>query len=185
MNESTHEPREVKILFTGPPGAGKTTAIGALSDFEPITTDAVASDEASLGKEMTTVGLDYGEVQVDESLVLRLYGTPGQRRFAHMWQILAQGALGFIILVDNSRRLPLSDLSIYLDSFKSYIADTAAVIAITRSDISPQPDIDAYYKFLHERGEMYPILTADVRRKEDVLLLVDALLTCLEMKETE
>jgi signal recognition particle receptor subunit beta len=174
---------EAKILFTGPVGAGNTTAIKALSDFEPITTDVVASDETSLVKETTTVGMDYGEVQIDEHLVLRLYGTPGQRRFAHMWSLLAEGALGFIILVDNSRRLPLSDLSIYLDSFKTYIAKTAAVIAITRSDLAPQPDMEAYYTFLRDRGEMYPVMTADVRRKEDVLMLVDTLLTCLELKD--
>lgn len=173
---------EAKIVFIGPVGAGKTTAIRALSDFEPISTDVVASDETALTKETTTVGMDYGELQIDDTLVLRLYGTPGQRRFSHMWSILSQGALGFIILVDNSRRLPMSDLGVYLDNFQPYIAESGAVIAVTRTDIAAQPDLDAYHKFLKDRGEMYPIMTADVRRKEDVLLLLDTLLTGLELK---
>ena len=172
---------EAKIIFIGPVGAGKTTAIRAISDFEPISTEVVASDETSLIKETTTVGMDYGEIEIDETLVLRLYGTPGQRRFAHMWDILAQGALGFIILVDNSRRLPLSDLGMYLDNFKPYIATSAAVIAVTRTDLAPQPDLHAYHKFLQERGETYPVMTADARQKDDVLTLVDTLLTCLEL----
>ena len=67
---------EAKILFTGPPGAGKTTAIGMISEIPVITTEAVASDETALLKETTTVGMDYGELQIDESLILRLYGTP-------------------------------------------------------------------------------------------------------------
>lgn len=67
---------EVKIIFTGTVGAGKTTAINAISEIKTISTEAVATDETAQRKETTTVGMDYGEVTVDEGLVLRLYGTP-------------------------------------------------------------------------------------------------------------
>ena len=177
MNQMT----EVKIVFTGTVGAGKTTAINAISEIATVTTEAIASDETALRKETTTVGMDYGEIEIDQGLVLRLYGTPGQRRFRHMWEILAKGALGFVILVDNSRPLPLSDLSIYLDNFKPYMEESGAVIGVTRTDVSPEPAIDAYYQFLKDRGEMYPVMTADVRCKENVLMLLDALFSSLEM----
>jgi signal recognition particle receptor subunit beta len=173
---------EVKIIFTGTMGAGKTTAINAISEIKTISTEAVATDETAQRKATTTVGMDYGEVTVDEGLVLRLYGTPGQRRFRHMWEILAKGALGFVILVDNARPSPLEDLSIYLDNFKHYIAASAAVIGVTRTDVSTQPDIDAYYRYLAEREEMHPVMTVDVRRKEDVLMLLDTLLLSREFE---
>ncbi len=171
---------EVKIVFTGTVGAGKTTAINAISQISTVSTEAIASDETALRKETTTVGMDYGEVEIDAGLVLRLYGTPGQRRFKHMWDVLARGALGFVILVDNSRPLPLSDLSIYLDNFKPHIEKSAAVIAVTRTDVSAEPTIEAYYQYLNDRGEMYPVMTADARNDKDVLMLLDALFTSLE-----
>lgn len=172
---------EAKIIFIGAVGAGKTTAINTISDIATVSTEAIATDETALRKETTTVGMDYGEVRIDNSLVLRLYGTPGQSRFAHMWEILADGAMGFVILVDNSSPAPLEDLTMYLQNFKPYLEQSAAVVAVTRTDVSPQPDIDTYYQFLEERGEMYPVITTDVRRKEDVLILLDTLLSYLEL----
>lgn len=99
-----------------------------------------------------------------------------------MWEILAKGALGFVILVDNARPSPLEDLSIYLDNFKNYIAASAAVIGVTRTDVAAQPDIDAYYRYLAEREEMHPVMTVDVRRREDVLMLLDTLLLSREFE---
>src|SRR5207244_2145977 len=69
----------LKIVFTGTPGAGKTTAIGALSDTPPVVTD-VRNTDASLGKENTTVGLDFGQVDLGDGQFVRLFGTPGQLR---------------------------------------------------------------------------------------------------------
>ena len=173
---------EAKILFIGPPGAGKTTSIGMISEIPVITTEAVASDETALLKETTTVGMDYGELHIDESLILRLYGTPGQRRFSHMWEVLAKGALGFLILVDNASPWPLSDLAIYLDNFKPYIEESAAVIVVTRTDIAAEPGLEAYHRFLKDRDEFYPVVVADVRRQEDVLDILEILLTSLEIE---
>jgi signal recognition particle receptor subunit beta len=175
-------PEEVKIIFTGPVGAGKTTAINTISEIDTISTEALATDEVAALKETTTGGMDYGEITIDEGLVLRLYGTPGQVRFMHMWQILGRGALGIIVLIDNSRHDPLQDLALYLDGFKAFASESAIVIAVTRTEQAPQPDLEVYHQFLLQRHESYPVMTADIRRREDVLGLFEVLLTYLEIE---
>ena len=86
---------ENKIIFTGPVGVGKTTAIAALSDEPPVQTDASASDMTAVRKGYTTVAMDYGLIQLDENTKIHLYGTPGQERFDFMWDILSQGSMGW------------------------------------------------------------------------------------------
>ena len=126
---------EHKILFSGTMGAGKTTAIAAVSEIGPLSTDVRNTDE-SVAKATTTVGLDYGELTLDNGERLRLYGTPGQPRFAFMWDILARGALGLVILIDNSRPDPLADLDVYLDGYASTESDY-------RAESGPPGDFDA------------------------------------------
>src|SRR5690606_37353134 len=110
-------PREYKLIFAGSMGAGKTTAIAAISEISPVRTDVENTDRASHQKATTTAAMDYGEVTLAGGDKLRLYGTPGQTRFDFMWKILGKGALGVIILVDNSRPDPLADLREYLQAF--------------------------------------------------------------------
>ena len=80
------------ILFAGPMGAGKTTAIRTLSDIPVVSTEAANTDRAQSDKETTTVALDYGEISVSDEEKVRLYGIPGQRRFEFMWKILRERA---------------------------------------------------------------------------------------------
>lgn len=171
--------KEYKILFTGTMGAGKTTAIAAISDVPPVTTDVLNTDE-SLSKETTTVGFDYGELALPDGDRLRLYGTPGQQRFSFMWQILAKGALGLVILIDNSRPQPLADLAIYLENFAHLISDTACVVGVGRMDSHAQPDLEAYSQCLHEHGVMCPVIATDVRERQQVVMLLDLLMVQLE-----
>ena len=91
---------EYKIVFTGSMGAGKTTAIGAVSETPPIVTD-VTNTDASHAKERTTVGLDFGQFTLDNGDRVRMFGTPGQSRFDFLWKILSKNAIGMIILADN------------------------------------------------------------------------------------
>lgn len=172
---------ELKLIFTGTMGAGKTTAISTISEIPLVSTEAANLDQESARKATTTVAMDYGEVTLDDGDKLRLYGTPGQERFRFMWEILARGALGVVILVDNARPDPLEDLGIYLDNFSGLIQKASAVIGITRTDIALQPTVDDYYSYLIERGIMLPVFVADVRQRADVLMLVDALLSTLEL----
>ena len=170
---------EFKILFTGTMGAGKTTAIGAVSDIAPVVTDVHNSDQ-SVQKERTTVGLDFGEFTLDNGDRIRLFGTPGQNRFDFLWKILAKTALGLIILVDNSRPNPLADLGMYLDGFAEQLDTLPCAIGVGRLDTHPSPDMDAYIDELSKRDRIFPVLDVDVRRKDDVVLLIDTLLAQIE-----
>jgi len=174
---------QLKFIFTGTPGAGKTTAIAAISDFPPVSTDAFATDDLQEVKEQTTVAMDFGELTLDSGERIGLYGTPGQERFRHMWDILVNGGLGLIILVDNSRHHPIDDLKVYLHSFKDFIRRTGAVIGVTRSDVNANVTVADYQDLLEQEGLILPILEIDAREKEDVLLLLDMLMATVEMNQ--
>ena len=172
---------EHKILFSGTTGAGKTTAIAAVSEIPPLSTD-VRNTDAGLAKQMTTVGLDYGEVTLDGGEKLRLYGTPGPKRFDFMWKILAPGSLGLIILIDNRQPNPLADLDMYLEGFAQLIKDTACIVAVGRTETHPLPNMEQFATHLAARGVLCPVLPCDVRDNDQVLQLLDLLLLQLETK---
>ena len=166
---------ELKILFTGTMGAGKTTAIAAISDIAPVVTD-VANTDTSVAKARTTVGLDFGLVSLADGNRMRLFGTPGQERFDFMWKILAQNAFGLIILIDNSRPDPVQDFRIYLDGFSDDLRMLPCTVGVGRTESHPQPSLEAYVDEMAQRGLVFPVLPVDVRRKQDVLLLLDTLI---------
>jgi len=169
-----------KLIFTGPVGAGKTTAIAAISEVPPIRTDVRSTDEARLRKETTTVAMDYGYFTLDDSSRIHLYGTPGQERFDFMWTILTQGGIGLILLIDNARPDPMADLEFYLNAFKDFIQKTGVVIGVTRMDMPGHAGLDDYRQKLFDRGEVYPIFEIDAREPNDVKILIHALLAILQ-----
>ena len=170
---------EYKILFTGTMGAGKTTAIAAVSETPPIVTD-VTNNDASHAKARTTVGLDFGQFTLDSGDRIRMFGTPGQSRFDFMWKILAKNALGMIILTDNSRADPLADLRVYLEGFADDLDTMPCVVGIGRLQTHPSPSMDDYIDELARHQRVLPVLDVDVRKKGDVLMLIDILLAQLE-----
>ena len=174
-------PREIKILITGPMGAGKTTAIASVSEVAPVRTEAVNSDLAQHAKTHTTVALDYGEVRLAGGDRLRLYGTPGQKRFNVMWQILAKGAFGVVILIYMTRPDPVADLVDYVNDFADVIRNSSGVIGVGRSAENAQISSTELYAALTGLGFMLPMFAVDIRKREDVLLLLEALFSQIEM----
>lgn len=169
---------EHKIIITGSMGAGKTTAVRTVSEVTPIVTD-VALHERNVDKTMTTVGFDYGQLTLDNGERLHLFGTPGQSRFRFVWQAVAKGALGLIILTDNANADPLADLHLYLEGFAAELQCMPCVVGVGRSDTHPHPGLEIYADELERAGYLFPIIPVDARRKEDVTLLIDLLLSQL------
>ncbi|MHB8253488.1 MAG: GTP-binding protein [Acidiferrobacter sp.] len=174
---------ELKLVFVGSMGAGKTTAIRTISEIEPITTDVYNTDQAEFDKDETTVAMDYGELTLQGGETLRLYGTPGQERFDFMWPIVADGALGAILLIDNSRPDPLADMEIYLQAFRSLADAGAVVVGVGRMNICPQPSLDAYAERLEQLSVLVPVMPADVRERRDVLDVLEVLFQQIEATE--
>ncbi|MDR3353246.1 MAG: ATP/GTP-binding protein [Zoogloeaceae bacterium] len=173
---------EHKILFTGTVGAGKTTAIQAVSEIPVVCTDVQSSDPDAIGKDMTTVALDYGEISLGRAERLRLYGTPGQERFSFMWKVLAQGALGLVILIDHTQPDPLANLATYLKYFKELIQGTSCVVVISKMDESRQPALKDFTEMMQKHHMVFPVIAADVRKREQVLWVLDLLLVQMEAK---
>jgi hypothetical protein len=169
-----------KIIFTGPVGAGKTTAIASISDIDPITTDEAASDMTLRQKGSTTVALDYGVMNLPGGDRVHLYGTPGQERFDFMWDILTEGGIGLVLLLNNNRPAPLQDLDFFLNAFDDFIDETTVAIGVTQTDLSPAPTITDYHRHLNGRSSSLPIFEVDARKSTDVSLLVEALLFSLD-----
>jgi len=171
---------QFKIIFTGPVGAGKTTAIHSISDVPPIKTDASASDMTKDRKSSTTVAMDYGVMNLPGGEKLHLYGTPGQERFDFMWDILTTGGIGLILLLDNTRADPFLDMKFFLDSFSHYITRTSVAIGVTQMDLNDKPAIPDYHKRLKEIGINPPVFAVDAREKNDISILVQALMYSLD-----
>ena len=169
-----------KIIFTGPVGAGKTTAIQTMSDIPIISTNEDASDMTKDRKSQTTVAMDYGCINIGNKEKIHLYGTPGQERFSFMWEILAKGALGVVLVLDNSRDNPQQDLKFYANAFKKFINKGEIVIGITHIDDVKNPTIDEYRKWLDELSIDAAVFGVDARTRTDVSSLVQALLFSLD-----
>src|SRR5512146_2076306 len=130
----------VNIVVTGPFNSGKTEFIRAVSEIDVVSTERKISSEMEKVKETTTVAMDFGRITVDNDLVLYLFGTPGQRRFDFMWEILSEGMLGFIVMVDSTRPETFREARSILETFRAY-APTPYVVAANKQDINEAWDM--------------------------------------------
>jgi len=131
----------VKMVVTGPFNAGKTEFIRSVSEIDVVSTERKISAPAEKVKETTTVAMDFGRITVDEDLVLYLFGTPGQKRFDFMWDILSQGMLGFVLMIDLTRPEKFREARSILETFRAY-APTPYVVAANKQDRSEAWEID-------------------------------------------
>jgi signal recognition particle receptor subunit beta len=173
----------MKILFIGPMGAGKTTAICAVSDIPPISTEADNCDTATHSKATTTVAMDYGEIHLDGGDTVALYGIPGQERFAFMWPVLAEGAMGAVLLLNHSEANAGQHLAVYLDAFADLVAKGALVIGIGHTQLSSAQAMAPYQELLRQRGLVLPLFVTDIRERKNVLLLIESLIATAELNQ--
>lgn len=172
--------QQYKIVFGGSMGAGKSEAIRSISDVEVLTTEAFNTDVEAHEKMLTTVGIDYGEITLEDGAKIGVYGTPGQNRFDFMWSVICKGAIGIIILIDHNMENPIEDLEHYVNTFKDYGSNIA--IGITHSDFNDSTPLNIYKKWLRSHNYEYPLFIVDARLKQDILLLIDAIIATSEVK---
>ncbi|HEX6304997.1 MAG TPA: ATP/GTP-binding protein [Anaerolineales bacterium] len=131
----------VKMVVTGPFNAGKTEFISSVSEIDVVSTERKISSDIERIKETTTVAMDFGRITVDDDLVLYMFGTPGQKRFDFMWEILSEGMLGFIVMVDSTRPETFREARSILETFRAY-APTPYVVAANKQDFEDAWEID-------------------------------------------
>jgi uncharacterized protein len=162
----------VKMVVTGPFSAGKTQFIQSVSEIDVVSTERRIStvDERSV-KQATTVAMDFGRITVDEDLVLYLFGTPGQKRFDFMWEILSEGMLGFIVMVDSTRPETFREARSILETFRAY-APTPYVVAANKQDKEDAWEMEDMRHALRLSGrtKLLPCVATDRDTVKDILL---------------
>lgn len=176
----------VKIVVTGPFSAGKTQFIQTISEIDVVATERKISRSEERIKDQTTVAMDFGRITIDEELVLYLFGTPGQRRFDFMWEILAEGMLGFVVLLDSVRPETFREARSILDTFRSY-APVPYVVAANKQDLSDAWSPEDLRIALHIPGDIkvVPCMALDRESVRNVVLeLLYSVLAMLDQEDS-
>jgi signal recognition particle receptor subunit beta len=165
--------KPLKIVVTGPFNAGKTTLIRTISEVAIVGTERDVTDETKSVKSSTTVAMDFGRITFGDGACLFLFGTPGQRRFEVMWEILSEGMIGFIVLVNAGDARSVDEAAHILDTFREY-ADVPYVVGVTHLDeaAAPADDVLEHVRARLEAPGNVRVIGCDVRRRDDVKSLI-------------
>ena len=177
--------KPLKIVVTGPFSAGKTTLIKTISEVAIVGTERDVTDETRSVKERTTVAMDFGRISFAQDLSLFIFGTPGQRRFEVMWEILSEGMIGFILLVRPDDERSIEEASHILDTFRAY-ADVPYVIGVSHLDSVDEPEEQVFARVRQalEVPETVEVVGCDPREREGVkTLMLKILLDVLKRLE--
>ena len=164
--------QNVKMVITGPFSAGKTQFIQSISEIEVVSTERKLTHARERAvKETTTIAMDFGRITVDDNLVLYLFGTPGQKRFEFMWEILSEGMLGFVVMVDATRPETFREARSILETFRAY-APTPYVVAANKQDLKDAWDIQDMRHALRLDGgtKILPCIATNKKHVKSVLL---------------
>jgi uncharacterized protein len=174
----------VKVVVTGPFAAGKTTLIRTISEITVLSTERGITDSTRARKAETTVAMDFGRITIDRDLVLYLFGTPGQERFDFMWEILGEGMIGYLLLVDAERQDSISEAAGILEAFRR-MARVPYVVALNRASGDDHELTERVRDALAIPSDV-AILACDATDKESVKNVLLALLyAVLDEVETE
>lgn len=174
----------VKMVVTGPFAAGKTEFISSVSEIDVVSTERRITHAAEQIKETTTVAMDFGRITVGHDLVLYLFGTPGQRRFDFMWEILSEGMLGFVVIIDSTKPETFREAKRILQTFESY-ASTPFVVAANKQDHEDAwgPDDLRIILRLQQDIKVLPCVALDKESVKNILL--ELLYSVLERMDEE
>ncbi|HVE74790.1 MAG TPA: ATP/GTP-binding protein [Mycobacteriales bacterium] len=173
-NRRKHGGTAVKIVITGPFSAGKTTLLRTISEITVLSTEREITDATKARKNETTVAMDFGRITIDRDLVLYLFGTPGQERFDFMWEILGEGMLGYVLLIDSSREDSLEESVSILAAFRK-MARVPFVVALNRA-AGLEPAEEERVRTVLELDADIPVVPCDATDRESVKSVLLALL---------
>ncbi len=175
-----------KIVVTGPFNSGKTTFISTISEIDVVSTERQTRGESGKA-DRTTVAMDFGKITLPDDNVIHLYGTPGQERFSFMWEILSEGMLGFVLLVDGSSPSTFPEAKRILDKFRSF-SEEPFIVGVTRPDIPECAELGEVVSSLGKDGEVRAI-KCDASKifdvKRTLVELLEMVLEKIDEKEVE
>lgn len=168
---------QFRLIFAGTFGVGKTTALRAISEIEVVDTDVQSSEiseaQFQAGKKTTTVGFDYGELTLEDSTKIALYGLPGQERFNQMWEMLLSGNVGVILWLYGDVEGALEECKSWLDILYQHQATRFLTVVVTRL---PQPTpnhlLQPFRDFVKHYNPYAPVISADPRNRNQVIQAV-------------
>lgn len=180
LHAETIDTLSTKLVFVGPVGAGKTTAIASIADSPPISTEMPLCGEAMGRKTTTTVAMDFATVRLGDGHSAFLYGCPGQGHFEFMRPILLQGAFGVVVVLNGADPDVVDHCQYWSQTIVDFDADLPIVIGITRTDEALTFDLGRVRAAMRALGIFAPVFTFDARDQLQTSQLVRTLLLLMQ-----